>query len=131
MPAPISVEVRERVVSAHKAGKGSYAELAELFQVGAASVSRWLRLARESGTLVPKPVPGKTPKLDERGRQLLRQLVKEDSDATLSELSERLFTRHKVKLSPSTIHKVLDKMDISRKKKTSTRRSATAKTFDC
>src|SRR5579863_3879763 len=128
MPKPISVEVRERVVSAHRQGKGTYAELAELFQVGEASVSRWLRLERESGTLTPRPPPGKTPKLDEQGRVILRQLLDADSDATLSELSQRLRERLGVMLVPSAIHKVLAKMGISRKKKTFTRLSATATT---
>lgn len=128
MPKPISVEVRERVVAAHREGKGTYAELSELFRVGEASVSRWLRLDRETGTVEPKPPPGKPPKLDERGQQVLREIVDDDSDATLAELSSRLRERLGVQLVPSAIHKVLVKMGISRKKKTSTRRSETATT---
>lgn len=128
MPPPISVEVRERVVAAHHDGKGTYAELADVFQVGEASVSRWLRLDRETGSLQPKPPPGRAPKLDEQGRAVLRQLVDEDNDATLAELASRLHERTGVKLVVSAVHKVLAKMGISRKKKISTRASATATT---
>lgn len=128
MPKPISVEVRERVVSAHRAGKGTYAKLSELFQVGEASVSRWLRLERETGAVTPKQAPGKVPKLDEQGLAVLRELVEADSDATLAELSARLRERIGVGLVPSGIHKVLAKMGISRKKKTSMRASGTATT---
>jgi transposase len=128
MPKPISVDVRERVVAAHREGKGSYSKLSDVFKVGEASVSRWLRLDRETGSLEPKPVPGRAPKLDERGRAKLRELVETDSDATLAELSQRLWEQLGVKLVPSAVHKVLAKMGISRKKKTSTRRSEIATT---
>jgi transposase len=128
MPRPISVEVRERVVAAYRAGKGTYAGLAELFQVGSASINRWARLDRETGSLVPKPPPGRAPKLDEQGRGVLRELVEADSDATLAELGKRLEERLGVRLVPSAIFKVLAKMGITRKKKTSTRQSAIATT---
>lgn len=128
MPKPISVEVRERVVAAHREGKGTYEQLADLFKVGSASVNRWLRLDRETGSLVAKPPPGRTPKLDEHGRAVLRELVEQDSDATLAELAKRLDERLGVKHVPSAIFKVLAKMGITRKKKTSTRRSGIATT---
>jgi transposase len=128
MPKPISVEVRERVVVAHREGKGTYEQLADMFKVGRATVNRWMRLHRETGSLEPKPLPGRAPKLDERGRALLRELVDQDSDATLAELGKLLDERLGVKLVPSAIFKVLAKMGITRKKKTSTPRSVIATT---
>jgi transposase len=128
MAPPISVEVRKRVVVAYREGKGTYAELADVFQVGEASVSRWLRRERETGSLEPKPPPGRAPKLDEHGRSVLRELVETDNDATLAELASRLHARTGVTLVVSAVHKVLVKMGISRKKKTSMRASATATT---
>jgi transposase len=128
MPKPISVEVRERVVAAHREGLGTYEELAEIFSVGAASVDRWLRMARETGSLVPKLPPGRTPKLDEGARAILRELVEGRPDATLAELGESLEQRLGVRLVPSAIFKVLAKMGISRKKRPSTRRSESATT---
>lgn len=128
MAPPISVEVRKRVVAAHREGKGTYAELADVFQVGEASVSRWLRLERETGSLQPKPKPGRAPKLDEHGRGVLRELVEANNDATLAELASQLQARLGVTLVVSAVHKVLVKMGISRKKKTSMRASVIAKT---
>lgn len=120
--------MRERVVAAYRAGKGTYAEVAEMFGVGEASVSRWLRLAREKESLEPKPRPGKAPKLDEKSRAVLRELVEENNDATLAELAQRLYERTGVRLVVSTVHKTLVRMGITRKKKTSTRQSASATT---
>jgi len=54
------VEVRERVVAAYRAGKGTYAGIAELLWVGEASVNRWLRLAREKESLEPNPSPARS-----------------------------------------------------------------------
>jgi transposase len=52
------VALRERVVAAYEAGKGTYPELAELFGVGEASVKRWVWLKRKLGDLSPKPAGG-------------------------------------------------------------------------
>lgn len=54
------VEWRERVVLAYIAGEGSYAEISERFDVGVASVKRWVRLKRELGRVTPKPKAGGT-----------------------------------------------------------------------
>ena len=124
MANPISVEVRERVVAAYRAGKGTYADVAEMFGVGEASVSRWLRLAHEKESLKPKPRPGKAPTLDEKSRAVLRELVEENNDATLAELAQRLYERTGVRLVVSTVHKTL----VNQKKETSTRQSASATT---
>ena len=52
------VALRERVVAAYEAGKGTYRELAELFGVGEASVKRWVRLKRKLGHVSPKAAGG-------------------------------------------------------------------------
>jgi transposase len=52
------VALRERVVAAYEAGKGTYRELAELFGVGEASVKRWVWLKRKFGHVSPKAAGG-------------------------------------------------------------------------
>lgn len=130
MPRPIGLDVRERVVAAYREGKGTYEELANIFGVGYATINRWLRLDREKGSLEPKPLPGRVPKLDERGRAVLRELVEEHSDATLAELGRLIDERLGVKVVPSTVFKTLAAMRITRKKKTSTRPRENATTSD-
>lgn len=61
MPDPHPVELRQRVVDAYEAGEGSYAETAERFRVGVASVKRWVRQFRQEGSLVPRRRAGGTP----------------------------------------------------------------------
>lgn len=52
------VALRERVVAAYEAGRGTYPEIAELFGVGEASVKRWVWLKRKLGHLEPKAAGG-------------------------------------------------------------------------
>ena len=54
-----SVDLRERVVAAFDVGDMTDEEVATLFQVGEATVHRWKRLKRETGSLVPRPPQGR------------------------------------------------------------------------
>ena len=66
MPAPLDVDLRERVVTAYTSGEGTYDEIARRFVVSPASVSRYLRRHREQGSLAPKLAIGGQPhRLDE------------------------------------------------------------------
>jgi transposase len=58
-----SEDLRRRVVEAYRAGcSGTYLATAALFGVGRASVSRWLRRARETGDIAYKPRGGNNPR---------------------------------------------------------------------
>ena len=57
MAEPYPVSLRSRVVTAYEAGEGSYATLAEQFQVGTATVKRWVAQYRREGHVRPKPRP--------------------------------------------------------------------------
>jgi transposase len=52
-------------------------------------------------------------------------LVKEDPDATLDELIERVAERHTVRVSNPTMSRVLQRLGLPRKKSRSTPRNAT------
>ena len=57
MPRAYPVELRSRVVAAFEQG-GTYDSVADRFDVGRASVVRWVRLARQTGSVVAKPMGG-------------------------------------------------------------------------
>jgi transposase len=61
MAEPHPIELRERVVRAYEAGDGSYSDVGAQFQVGEASVKRWVRLKRIFGGVDAKPKGGGTP----------------------------------------------------------------------
>jgi transposase len=61
MAEPYPVELRERVVKAYEAGDGSYADVGTLFDIGEASVKRWVSRYRAYGSVAARPKGGGTP----------------------------------------------------------------------
>lgn len=116
MAQAISQDLRRRVVAAYRAGDGTYLELALRFGVGEASVSRWLRLDRENGSVEERPRRGRAPRLSPFEQELLRVIVRETPDATLAELVEQLAVRARIVVGVATVHRMLEKLGLSRKK---------------
>jgi transposase len=59
----ISIDIRRRVVRAYETRRcQTYEDTAETFDIGVATVSRLLRLYRETGDVKPKAVGGNNPK---------------------------------------------------------------------
>ena len=75
-----SVDLRERVVAVFDLGGRTDEQVAELFQVGEATVHRWKRLKRETGSVVPKPPRGggMPPRVRPEHHELVRTMVKEE-----------------------------------------------------
>lgn len=85
MAEAYSVELRERVVRAYEAGEGSHAEIGKRFELGEATVKRWVWLKRRSGALSPLPKRGGTPSEIE-GEQIATMLNRL-GDPTATELT--------------------------------------------
>ena len=91
MSATLSMDLRERVVSAYLDGEGSYETLAERFEVSPSVVGKLVRQWRSEGSLKPHT--------DRRGRkraisgpteEALREHLRQHPDATLQERREAL-----------------------------------------
>ena len=91
MPNPYPTELRDRAVRAYEAGDESCAAVAARFEVGVASLERWLRRQRQTGTLDPLAKAGgwKSP-VDSA---VLQRLVAARPDRTTDELT-REYNRH-------------------------------------
>jgi transposase len=122
MGAPVSREIREAVVRARRERELTYEELAELFAIGRASVSRILRLERETGDVEPRPHGGGNfSPLQGRVARLLVTVVKDLSDASVSELTAALIKRTGASTSRSAVYRALRRLGYSRKKRHSGR----------
>lgn len=129
MAEPVSKDLRRRVVGAYRAKRGTYAQIAELFGVGEASVSRWLRLERETDDVAPRPHGGGvSPKISPAEYPALRSLVAEKPDRTVLELRDEWEKRYRRVLSRSAMQRALLKAGLSWKKNASVPRSTTART---
>lgn len=127
MPAPYGIELRRRAVDAYKAGVGSFREVAELFQIGSASLKRWYWLDRDHGNVEPKDHGGGVePRIDEKGLGILQELIEKDPDATLGELCERYCRRRRTTVSSATVGRAIrERLGLVRKKRPTAQRNAT------
>lgn len=126
MPGPASMDLRKRVVAAVDNGL-TYEQAAEQFQVGRASVSRWLTLGR-AGSLRAKAMGGSKPTFGEGERDLLKLLVWLEPDATLAELCEQMHEEIGLRTSSSTVARVLLSLGLTRKKRLSSTAGAWTRT---
>ncbi len=120
-----SEDLRKKIVEAKQRGTPTV-EVARPFGVGLSSVKRYAKTAREGGSLRPKRSPGRPPKADERARRLLEADLEERPAATLSERREYLRSAAGLRVSESTVSRLLRRMGWSRKKDRWERASATS-----
>ena len=120
-----SEDLRKKIVEAKQRGMPTN-EVARAFGVGISSVKRYAKKAREGGSLSPRRSPGRRPKADERARRLLEADLKERPSATLRDRCEYLRGAAGLRVSESTVSRLLRRMGWSRKKDLWERRNATS-----
>jgi transposase len=76
--------LKKKIVEAKERGMHTV-EVARTFGASLASVKRYIKVARQWGSLRPKRSPGRLPKAGERARRLLGADLQERPAATLSE----------------------------------------------
>jgi transposase len=87
----LSMDFRERIVSAYENKEGSQSELAKRFSVGKSTVGKLVRQKRELGTLEPQVHRcGRKPAIQGEKLEELREHLAEHPDATLEERIEAL-----------------------------------------
>ena len=112
---PYSTDLRVRVAAAVATQAGSLRQIARRFCVSLSFVTRLLRRRTQTGTVAPKPHGGgRRPALDDAARRRLRELVRQQPDATLRELRDRLG----LACSLMAVWRALRQLRITRKKKT-------------
>src|SRR3954447_16065947 len=109
-----SQDLRQRILDTVQRGEGSLRQIARRFLVSISFVTRLLRLHRSTGSLEPRPHGGGEPAVHgQEDVERLRRLVRQQPDATLEELRQRLGAS----CSTMTIARALRKLRLPRKKK--------------
>ena len=117
MPAPLSVDLRQRIISSYEAKEGSQRQLAKRFKVSLSFVRDLMRHHRETGQIEPKSHGGgAVAKLDVAALSIVKALVDDQPDALLKELCERLTEKTKIQVSLSTMQRAVQKLGLSFKK---------------
>ena len=116
MPAPLSQDLRERIVRAVEKGS-SIRQAALRFDVSPSAAVKLVRRVRESGSPSPARFGGhRRPVLDAHDA-LVRSLLDAKSDITLVEIQAELARRGVVVRAVSTILRWLRRAGLTRKKR--------------
>src|SRR4051795_487532 len=111
---PSSQDLRQRVLDTVRRGEGSSRQIARRFLVSVSFVTRLLRTHRDTDSLQPQPHGGGNPAvLTPEDLERLRELIRQQPDATLEECRQRLG----VSCSLMTISRALSQLGLPRKKK--------------
>lgn len=110
-----SEDLRRKIVEAVQRGMG-HSEAARSFGVSLSSVKRYIGTLRKGGSFRPKKHPGSKSKIDERGRRLLESDVEERPTLSLLERCRLLEQTSGMRVSESTMSRVLRHLGFSRKK---------------
>ncbi len=110
-----SEDLRKKIIEALRRGMGK-SEAARTFSVSLSSVKRYAKMADEGRPLAPKKRPGSQPKTGREARRLLEADLEQRPTATLFERREFLGRVCGVRVSESTISRLLKRMGFTRKK---------------
>jgi transposase len=111
-----SVDVREKVVRAVDQGHPRE-EIIELLGVSRATIKRYMKQRRETGSVAPKAIPGRPPKkLELLQAELATQLQAHD-DLRLEDQCRIFEQTHGVHVSTSTMSEAIKRIGWTRKKR--------------
>lgn len=109
------MDLRERIVLACEQGQ-SQRDVGRRFGVCTKTVGRYVKRARD-GQLAPRPWPGRARRVGASQEEALVQLVQEDPNRTLAQMSQVWQERSGQLLPSSTLHDALGRLDARFKKK--------------
>jgi transposase len=116
MRKTISLDLRERILTAYDQKEGTREEVARRFRVSLGMVKKLLQQRRHTGDIRPRHRhSGRKPLLVLSHQQRLRQLLGRKPDLTLEELRRDMA----VHCTIQAIHYVLEKMGLTYKKRRS------------
>ena len=115
MTAPLSADLRQRLVRAVEAGSSARAA-AHRFAVSATAAATLMRRVRATGSIAPAQIGGYRRPLLEPYADWLRALVSDRKGITLREIQAALAARGVVVKALSTVAEMLHRLDLSHKK---------------
>jgi transposase len=120
MPAPYSMDLRERVIAAVEGG-ASRREVAEQFGLSPSVVVIWMQRYEATGNVAARPCGGSVSPLDEH-EEFILGLIRETPDMILDEIVEAM-SKARIPGSRTSVWRFLDRHGITFKKKLYTQRS--------
>ena len=122
MARPLAKEIREAIVSAYERDAGTIPEVAAMFDINPRTVSKYLRIHRETGDLTPKPKSGRPAILNNKNLGIIKSIIMSNSDGTLQEYCDAFKKKTEIKVTIVTMHNACEKLNLNRKKRVTTRK---------
>jgi transposase len=111
-----STDLRERAVESVENGECNIPEAARRYRISEASLERWLAQKRTTQSCAPRPHAGGVPRQLAAAEAVIRAAVKEQPDATLQELCERVAQACNIKSDPSMMCREVARLKLPLKK---------------
>lgn len=108
-----SEDTRRRALAAYEQGGKTQQEIAAIFGVTLRTFQRWWQAWREEGRCAPGARSGRPRTFIGAREEQLRQAVADQPDATLHELADQMGNI----ASHTTVHRALERWDLSLKKR--------------
>ena len=120
MTAPLSKDLRERIVNAYEQKEGGYKKLAKIFKVAVNSVRRFVELKRSTNSVAPKRyVRGPKPSITKAQTALLKEIIAEKPDRSLPEITIEWNRRNGTNIHRSSVSRAIQRANITFKKNVS------------
>jgi transposase len=123
MTEPLSIDLRKRLVSAVEGGMSRRCA-ADRFGIAASTAIKWVDQWRRTGDVRPRPQGGdyRSQRIEVHAGEILA-LIAERPDITLGEIAGHLDERHGLRVSQSSVWRLLDRHGMTFKKNRARRRT--------
>lgn len=122
-----SIDLRQRIVEAYLSKEESVRSCAQRFKVSRSFVQKLIKMNQQRGEVAPLRHAGGFPAKLTEHIDLVKQLLSEKNDATLQELCQQIKHRTGIEVSQSSLCRLLQRLNLTRKKNFSCRTSRNRK----
>jgi transposase len=114
-----SQDLRQHVLRAVDDGQ-SRAEIIELFQVSRATIKRYVKQRRETGTVLPRPIPGRPSKKGAALQMGVQELLESHLEASQEDYCQWWEEEHGMHVSRASMSRAIQTLGWIRNKKRNT-----------
>ena len=119
MPAPYSLDLRLKAISAYENEEGTQAEISERFMICETTLWLWLKAKNKTGRINPKEhiYRGRKIILDGENLEFIKELVSKKPDILIKEIQELYRKKFKADVAQSMVSRAFKRLNLRRKKK--------------
>lgn len=113
-----SLDLRQRILDAYRAGEGTQPELAQRFRVSLSFVEKLLHQQRTTGSIAPRPHGGgQKRRIGPEHEPILLRLIEVKNDATDAEVAMLFSSETGLSVSTRTVNRMWRRLGVTYKKR--------------